>query len=180
MSDGAQCIINEAIRAMKAVFSPNSSQPPIGGGSTTVRFFAGEATPLSAVDLHVAEEGCACGEAPFLWVRLMRRYRSKVFPQPYVGDDGCGSPVVVAIEVGIARCAVMFSEECNFEDYATEAEISLDDSWRVEKALCIAAGWMKADLCSDAVALDAVTPYGPEGGVIAWTGILYARVDSTD
>lgn len=178
MTDGAECALNHVITALKQAFDPTSVQPPLGGGSVNVRMFAGEAAPLSAVDLHFGDPGCACGESPFLWVRLVRRYRSKVFPQPFVGDDPCGLPRVVPIEVGVARCAVTFDDTCTWEDYATEAEVSLDDSWRIELALCRAESLLKSSGCSDAVALDAVIPYGPEGGVIAWYGTLYVRLDT--
>jgi len=178
MTDGAECVLNNVITALKQVFAPDSSHPPLGGGTEKVRVFAGEAAPLSAVDLHLADEDCACGQQPFLWVRLVRRYRSRAFPQPYVGDDPCGSPVVVAVEIGVARCAVMFSDSCEWEDYANEAEVSLDDSWRIELALCRAATLMKRANCSDVVAFDSIIPYGPEGGVIAWYGTLYARLDT--
>lgn len=176
LNDGADCIINKVICALKEAFSPNSSQPPIGSGTERVRVFAGEAAPLSAVDMHL--DDCGCGNDPFLWVRLVRRFRSQTFPQPYVGDNGCGSPRVIAIEVGIARCAAVNSEGCDWTAYESEAEISLDDSARIELALCRAAALMKASKCSDMVALDAVVPFGPEGGVIAWVGNLYARVDN--
>lgn len=176
ITDGAECIVNAAIAALKAAFSPTSSQPPLGGGTDVVRFFAGEATPTSYVDMHISE--CACGGDPFIWVRLLRRYRSQTFPQPYVGNDPCGSPVVVALEVGVARCAVMSAEGCSWEELAQEAEVSMDDSWRIELALCTAANRMRNTECSDAVAIDVIAPYGPEGGIIAWTGTLYARVDS--
>lgn len=174
--DGASCILNGVICALREAFTSESSYPPIGGGTDRVRVFAGEAAPLSAVDMHINE--CGCGNDPFIWVRLMRRYRTRTFPQPYVGEDPCGSPTAVAIEVGVARCAAMYEEGCDWTAYEAEAEVSLDDSWRIDLALCRAAATLKKSGCSDAVAMDAVVPYGPEGGVIAWTGTLYVRVDS--
>lgn len=174
--DGADCILNAVICALREAFTPQGSYPPIGGGTERVRVFAGEAAPLSAVDMHINE--CGCGNDPFVWVRLMRRFRTKAFPQPYVGEDPCGTPTALAIEIGVARCAAVYAEDCDWTAYESEAEVSLDDSWRVDLALCRAAAKLKESGCSDAVALDAVVPYGPEGGVIAWTGTLYARVDS--
>jgi hypothetical protein len=176
MIDGVECIINQTIRAMRDVFSPTSSQPPLGGGTETVRFLAGEASPMAVVDLHIAD--CECGKDPFLWVRLLRRYRSRTFPQPFIGDDPCGSPVVVALEIGVLRCAVVGQPDSSLEDYGKEAEISLDDSWRIELAQCQAVSKLKQARCSDMVALDAVVPYGPDGGIIGWTGSLYVRVDT--
>lgn len=170
--------MNNVICALKEVFAPNSSCPPLGGGTERVRVFAGEAPPLSAVDMHLADDGCGCGQQPFVWVRLMRRFRTETFPQPYVGDRGCGAPVAVAIEIGVARCAAVFDPDCSWSTYEAEAEVSLDDSARIELAMCRASSLMKAGNCADMVALDATIPYGPEGGIFAWLGTLYARVDS--
>lgn len=173
---GVECILNKTICAMREVFSPTSSYPPLGGGSTKVRVFAGDAAPMGAVDLHINE--CECGSDPFLWVRLMRRYRTKAFPSPYVGADGCETQIAVAVEVGVGRCAVMSAEGGDWDALANEAEISLDDSGRIEFALCRAAALMKESKCSDMQALDIVAPFGPEGGVIGWTGTLYAAVST--
>lgn len=176
--DGADCVLNAVICAMREAFSNESSFPPVGGGTDKVRVFAGDAAPLSAVDMHIDE--CGCGNDPFIWVRLMRRYRTLNFPQPYVGDNNCGGQKVIAVEVGVARCAAVFSPDgCDWTAYEAEAETSLDDSWRVELALCRASAKLKqpdadGDICSELVALDAVIPYGPEGGVYAWIGTLYA------
>lgn len=172
-NDGVECILNQTICALREAFDPASSYPPLGGGSTIVRVFAGEATPLAAVDLHIAD--VECGGDPFLWVRLVRRYVTQTFPQPYVGPDGCAAQRVVAVEIGVARCAVISSSP-EWAALAEEAEISLDDSGRIELALCRASTLMKSKNCSDMQALDAVVPYGPEGGILAWTGTLYAAV----
>lgn len=177
LNDGVDCIINKTICALKEAFSPNASDPVLGGGTDRVRVFAGEAAPLSAVDMHLGDDGCGCGEQPFIWVRLMRRYRTQAFPTPDLSDN-CGAQRAVAIEVGVARCAAVFEESCSWTSYESEAEISIDDSARIELALCRAATLMRASHCSDSVAIDAVVPYGPEGGVIAWVGTLYARVDN--
>lgn len=178
LHDGVDCVLNNIICALRETFTPNSSHPPLGGGSERVRVFAGAAPPLAAVDMHLEDEGCGCGGEPFIWVRLMRRYRSKAFPQPYVGGDPCSLPVVAAVEIGVARCAAVFNPECDWTAYEQEAEISLDDSRRIEFAMCRATALLKGSRCSDMVATDMVVPFGPEGGVIAWVGTLYVRVDS--
>lgn len=176
-NDGVECILNNVITAMREAFDPTSSYPPLGGGSTVVRTFAGDATPLAAVDMHVNDIGC--GQDPFLWVRLARRYRSQSFPQPYVGANNCQAQIVVAVEVGVARCAVIETGEgTDWAALAAEAEISLDDSGRIELALCRASSLMTGARCSDMQAIDAVVPYGPDGGVIAWTGTIYAAVST--
>lgn len=173
MDDPVSCVLNAVVCGMREAFSADSPAPPLGGGTSKVRVFAGDAAPLAAWDAH--REDCDCNE-PFLWVRLMRRYRTKAFPAPYVGPDPCASPVVAAVEVGVGRCASTSLEGCSWETYADEAEVSLDDSWRVELALCRAAAIMKRGQCADLTATDAVIPYGPEGGVVAWIGTLYAQV----
>lgn len=173
---GVECILNAVICAMREAFDPNSSYPPLGGGSTAVRVFAGDAAPMSAVDLHINE--CGCNADPFLWVRLTRRYRSKVFPSPYVGADGCTTQIAIAVEVGVGRCAVMSAEGGEWKELAEEAEISLDDSGRIELALCRAQTLMQAKGCSDMQAVDTIAPFGPEGGVIGWTGTIYAAVSN--
>lgn len=172
-NEGVECIINAAIFAMREAFDPNSSMPPLGGGGGDVRVFAGSGAPMDAVDMHVSDCGC---DKPFLWVRLVRRYKTKTFPQPYVGALECDVMNAVAIEVGVARCAALSAEAPDWKTLAEEAEISLDDSGRIELALCRAADLMKTRECSDIQAVDAVVPYGPEGGIISWVGTMYALV----
>lgn len=173
--DPASDIVNAFITAMKAAFNPDDTvQAPLGGGSTDVRFFASDgALPTSVVD---PEGGLAIGcKAPFLWVRVDRRFRSRQseFPAVYVGDKDCKAADVVrgvAVEVGVARCSDM-SAKPKWSVLEREAEISLDDSWRIELALCMAATILsKAD---HAVATDTIAPLGPDGGLIAWTGMAY-------
>lgn len=177
--DGVECILNNIIKALREWFRPDSNYPPVGPGTERVRVFAGDAAPLSAVDMH--NEDCGgCGNDPFLWIRLMRRYPTDMdrFPGATLGQSPCGNIMAVAIEVGIARCAAVFDDNCDWTAYESEAEISLDDSWRLQMALCMATGLLKDSECSDATTLDSIIPYGPEGGVIAWIGTLYVRVDS--
>lgn len=176
-NEGVECILNQVICAMREAFDPSSSYPPLGGGSTTVRVFAGAATPMAAVDIHINDTGC--GQDPFLWVRLERRYRTQTFPQPYIGANGCAAQVAVAVEVGVARCAVIETGDGpDWTALAEEAEISLDDSGRIELALCRASTLMTSKGCSDMQAVDVIAPYGPDGGVIAWTGTIYAAVST--
>lgn len=179
LHDGVDCIITTVVQAMREAFSPTATFPPLGGGSERVRIFAGEAAPLSAVDMHLEDPECGC-DVPFLWVRLMRRYPTDLgrFPSASVGDSPCGAAMAAAVEVGIARCAAVFSETCSWSAYEAEAEVSLDDSNRIQIALCRAQRLLKTNECSDASSMDAILPYGPEGGVIAWTGTLYVRIDS--
>lgn len=172
MTDAAHEVINAVMSAMRWAFDPASEQPPVGGGSTTVRFFGGDGLPIEAWDAHAAGTDC---DDPFLWVRLARRYRAETFPQQALAPAPCGLPVAVVVEVGVGRCAVVEAQP-SWEDYETEAEVSLDDSWRVELALCRAASAITRQDIATATAIDAITPYGPEGGVIAWLGSLYVQL----
>lgn len=165
--DPASAIINTITRSLRGGFTPDSVCPPPGGGSTDIRFFAGDGAPLAAWDAHASGQGC---DDPFLWVRAMRRYRSKVFPTPVLDGSPCELPKVIVIEIGVGRCAVVDAEP-TWDDYAREAEISLDDSWRIERVLCHASGILQRD--GYLVSTDTIAPYGPEGGIIAWTGVVY-------
>jgi hypothetical protein len=169
-TDPAREVIEAVGAALKVAFPVTGEHQPEGGGSDLVRFMAGDTLPLAAWNAHTAG---GCGD-PLLWVRLMRRYRSKDFPAPSIEASSCGRPVALAIEVGVARCAVM-DPEPHWDDYQREAIVSLDDSWRIEMALCHAAGCLKRDKNLNA-STDTIVPFGPEGGVIAWSGVLYVHL----
>lgn len=175
LSDPVDCAIDLTVRALRECFAPDSTDPPIGGGSADVRLFAGEGTPTAAVDVHMSETDCAV--TPFLWVRLVRRYRTLAdVARPYVGDTSCAAPPAVTLEIGVARCAVVSADGVDWDALAAEAEIGIDDSARIALAQCRAATLMRAEGCSEGVGLDVVTPYGPEGGVIAWLAMLHIRL----
>lgn len=168
--DPALAVIDAVARVLAEVFSPDSSCPPIGGGCEVVRRFHGDGAPLSAWMSHSNTAGC---EQPFLWVRLARRYRSAAFPSPTVVDDPCGHPRVIAVEIGAARCAVLDAEP-PWEAYEHEFDTGLDDSWRLELALCRITKQLREQ--TPAVSVDAISPYGPDGGVVAWTAMLYIQL----
>ena len=175
--DPSTCVINAVIGALRENFLPSSADPPMGTGTDNVHLFGGDVFPIEAWDYFRGPENAGCDER-FIWVRLVRRYRSREFPTPYLGADSCGVPVAIAVEVGVARCSVVLTtESCDWDCYATEAEIGLDDGWRIECALATASARIRDAYCSAAVALDSVQPFGPEGGVVAWTSVLYAQLD---
>lgn len=146
--------------------------PPLVGHADVVRFFAGDGAPLAAWDSH-ASQGC---ESPFIWVRAMRRYTSSTFPSPTLNTSPCGAQIrVVAIEAGVGFCAVI-DQSPSWEQYSAEAAVSMDTAWRLEIALDNAACKLRYDAGGDRLtAVDSLVPYGPEGGVIAWTGVLYVN-----
>lgn len=162
-------IVPAFITALRQAFNPNDTvAPPTGGGSTEVWTFAGDGALPDAV---VCKPGI-----PFLWLRLDRRFRARKrdFPAAFVADGNCATSVdvirAVAVEIGVARCTTMEAspKRAVLED---EATVSLDDSWRLDLALCMAANALKSE--STPVATDTVAPIGPEGGLIAWTGMAY-------
>jgi len=167
--DPALAPIGVVIEAVGDCFSPTLECPPVGGGSLNVRFLAGDGPALATFDSH-SREGRNCGE-PFIWVRAGRRYRTKTFPNPIATGD-CELPSVVPIEVGVGRCAVVALSP-SWEDYQAEAERSLDDAWRIERALCLASARLRNADAQHLTAYDTIVPYGPEGGIIAWIGTIY-------
>lgn len=175
-TDPAVDVIVAYSSAMREAFSPEGRCPPVAG-SNDVRFVAGEGPALVAFDVHT-RRGNKCAE-PFLWVRLARRFRtdkSRAFIQPVLDTNAnCGAaPRVVAIEVGVARCSVAVNERASWDDYEREAQQALDDSWRLELAMCRAQSKLQA-LHHD-VATDVINPAGPDGGVIAWVANAYVRL----
>ena len=171
-TDTAIEAVNAFILAMKQAFNPaDAVQPPLGGGSDKVHFVAGDVVPLEMWDSFA--QGTNCLE-PFLWVRLVRRFRSKVFPAETIDDSNCSLPRVVRIEVGIGRCAVLPRSNgiYDWDQLAVAAEVSMDDSYRIELALCRA----RSLLINNAVATDTIAPFGPEGGVTAWAGTALVQI----
>jgi hypothetical protein len=164
--DPAEEVINAFITALKQAFNPHDVvQPPEGGGSETVRFVAGDVVPLELWDAH-AQGGSDCA-APFLWVRLMRRSRARDMTIERTLPNACGQLRVIDIEIGVGRCAAL-GETVDWAAIAKEAEISRDDSWRIDLALCMAGDALRT--AGHQIAVGTVVPYGPEGGVIAWSG----------
>lgn len=169
--DSASDVVDAFITAMREVFDPTSACPPDGGGSTAVRFFAGDGDLPASLMPNAGSGDCD----PLLWVRVAHRFRSRTteFPAAYVADTPCTDLTrVLAVEVGVGRCSTMEAEP-DWDLLATEAEVSLDDSWRIEKVLCAVSARLRSK--TRAVATDTVAPFGPSGGVIAWTGMAYVQ-----
>lgn len=164
--DSLQDIVNTVRDAVLAAFNPTDAvMVPTGGGSATCRIVAGDAVPMQMWDAHA--QGSDCKE-PFLWVRVMRRFRSKQFPAAIIATD-CATQPVVELEIGVGRCSAL-SAEVDWDELDDEALVSLDDCWRVELALCRAQTLLTT--AGRTVGTGAITPYGPEGGVVAWNGTL--------
>ncbi|QGH80031.1 hypothetical protein SEA_NHAGOS_20 [Gordonia phage NHagos] len=170
-TDPVDAIVTAFTTALREAFAPDSECPPVGGGTADVRLFAGDAIPLAAWNAHNDGDDC---DHPFLWVRLMRRYRTNAFPSPGIANQNCDWPRVVAVEIGVGRCAVVDLEP-SWEDYEREAHTSIDDGWRIELALCRAKSIILNGNIGAAFGTDTINPYGPEGGVVAMTGIGYVQ-----
>jgi hypothetical protein len=167
-TDPASAIITDVMNSMRAAFDPDSPCPPLGGGSTNVRFFTWQGAPLSAWDAH-NEGGENCDE-PFLWVRLDSRYRTTSFPTESIDQYPCESVEVIPLELGVGRCSRL-EAQVDWADLAAEAEVSLDDTWRLMRAMRAVCQKMVAQNYLSAT--DTLVPYGPEGGITAWSGMLY-------
>lgn len=174
--DGARCVLLTTAEKVARAFDPHQPDtsplqgPPHGaGGAGAVRLFAGDAPPLDAFNAHTGECGC---DAPFLWVRLVRRYRTSDFPAPAVGA-GCGADPAVTVEAGVARCAALGAEPA-WQEWEEEAAAALDDSWRLETAMCWAAAALAR--CGMDAAQDETVPHGPDGGAAGWVATMHVRL----
>ncbi|QWY84367.1 hypothetical protein SEA_KNOCKER_25 [Mycobacterium phage Knocker] len=167
MPDNVRHIVETAQAVMLEFFGERDVAPAVVGTVKEVRLFAGDGIPLAAWNSIGG-----CGDV-FAWVRVLRRYRTRAFPAPTIDAAPCGLPKAVAIEVGVASCASM-EEQPRWSDYEREAVESMDTAWRIEEALCVMSKRLKADDSERNTGTDTVVPYGPDGGVLAWTGILYA------
>lgn len=180
--DPAECVINHLISGLLASFDATSEIPPLGGGALIARFFAGDQIPLAAFVAHRDElegndtnctEGCC---QPFLWVRLLRRYRTTDFPNPIV-TPGCNVTRALAVEIGAARCSVPEATP-TMDAWGDEAEVNRDDGWRLDIALCmgLTAAINDQDCAAEVFAIEQVIPYGPDGGVIGVVGTAFVQI----
>lgn len=167
MPDNVREIVTTAQAVLLEFFGPDAAVKAKVGTVNEVRLFAGDGIPLAAWNSIGG-----CGDV-FVWVRVVRRYRTRGFPTPTIDSAPCGLPKALALEVGVASCASM-EESPRWEDYAREADEAMDTAWRLEEALCVMSSRLKRDDSERLTGVDTVTPYGPDGGVLAWTGVLYA------
>lgn len=161
--DPASDVINAFKAGLTSAYNVDSACPPDGLTVTPpVYFFGGESAPLEAVTAHTADPGC---DVPFLWVRFAGRYQTRVFPAPVADVVDCDVPSAIEVEIGVAWCAVIASNATP-ADYAVDAEASLIHSWRIERARCAAVTTLRNS--NHKVAIDIISPYGPDGGIMAW------------
>lgn len=130
-----------------------------------VRAFAGDSAPLAAWDAHSQSS-----DAPFVWVRVVNRFRCRTFPAMTNDIDPNVLPRVVAIEAGVARCAIT-DVNPRWDDYQQEFDEHLADSWQLDQSVEIASATLTEN--GHLVGADPILPYGPDGGVVAVTTTLY-------
>lgn len=169
--DEAILVVNTFIAALLDAFNPaDSIQPPLGGGGAAVHFLSGEVVALELFDAQAIGSNCS---DPFLWVRAVDRFRWRDFPAPYTGAlaGDCEYPSAMTVEMGIARCTSLDASgsTINWAKIGEEARIGLDDSWRIQLALCAAVPQLHKQ--SRLVAIRPVIPQGPAAGVQAWATV---------
>lgn len=163
MSDPAVAVVTTVMDTLAEAFATPTGPAPV------VRFFAGDGPALAAWDSH-ASGGCV---DPFIWVLAQRRYRSQTFPAPTIDTNPCALTRVLQVQIGVGRC-VNVDEVPNWDAMESEAARSLADSYRIEQALCRAAKALSDEGAQTGV--DTLLPYGPEGGIAAWTGAIYVSL----
>lgn len=106
-----------------------------------------------------------------VWLTVLRRYRTSEFPVESFESGNCSQPRAVLVQLGVARCSATMTDDGgppNPDDVHMEAIRGLDDSARLDRALCAAADLLDEQGMISGWAADAAEPVGPEGGVITW------------
>lgn len=170
--DPSQEFILELMNVVRAVYSPDSGYPPVGGGTKAVHFVSGEGPSWDPMAGRYGEQDddgdCA---NPFVWVRLVTRYRSTSFPEATVMPGCSGIPVLV-LEIGVGRC-VNIDAHVDWEVIANEAEWGLDDAFRLDKIACVLTGRLGNRAM---VAAEPASPEGPDGGGIVWSTNVFIGI----
>jgi hypothetical protein len=150
--------------------------PPLGGGTTTVWHLSGDviAPPPWVIGEDGTCETCdGCG--PYLWMRLAQRWRqgqSQNMTASAAVIPKCGQARGVTIEVGIARCHPLDGDP---EVYQNKGLVLLDDSWRLDLALCAALKEAERLDIAKETGVGTGSPEGPEGMVLTWAQSAYAQ-----
>lgn len=173
MADHAATVIGLAVAQLRRFFTPEQQVPPLGGGTDTVNIVAGEvASPPPWVGVRDDDDTSCDDCGPYLWVRLVRRWRTEEFPTEATAG-GCGLQPAITIEAGIARCHPFDPSPADLEEIAM---VQLDDSWRIDRALCAAMREAESKGVVANTGLGAGEPFGPEGLVIAWLQTAHAQL----
>ena len=168
-SSQASILVAEKVRAeLEARFSTGE---PIGGivPADRVQHRIGSQVVLDGFLDSNGEPRSDCDA--LVWVTVIRRYRTTVFPAEEYVSTNCGQPRAITVQVGIARCSAMMDEYGTpppADRIAHEARRGLDDAGRLDAALCAAGRSLSDAGTINGFAIDASEPVGPEGGVVSW------------
>lgn len=163
MSNKVAGIIAEVMAQLRVQFHEGT---PLGG-----------AVPIERIQHRIGAEVVLDGFDgnddcdALVWVSILRRYRTVDFPSEAYEIDNCRVGKAITIVVGIARCTSMMDDYGNPPDpdqVAHEAVVGIDDSSRLDAALCRAGRVLEDDGRANGFALDAAEPMGPSGGIVAW------------
>lgn len=166
MPDRAVTVIGLVIEKLRLYFTPEQTTPPLGGGTDTVNVLAGD-----VVTPWLGDEGDGgCG--PYLWVRMVRRWRTDDWPAESAAG-GCRAGRAITLEAGVARC---YPADPSVDEAEQIAHVQWDDSARMDAALCAAmAAAEKAGVAVN-TGLGAGDPVGPEGMTIIWVQTAHAQL----
>lgn len=151
------------LEELRVVFC-DEDNPPLGGVVPEVEHRPGS---------DVALDGLMDGNCPgIVWVNCHRIYTTTEFPAETDNPRPCTGQNAAAIQLGAARCCATVDDRGyppSPADMERDALIGLDDAHRLKVAACRAIRRAKdLDLIDDAVQ-SALEPYGPAGGILAWT-----------
>lgn len=169
--DPSQEFVTELMNVVRAVYHPDSNYPPIGGGTTQVHLVSGEGPSWDPMAGRIGEQDGEKCPNPFVWVRLLSRYRSESFPEPST-TVSCPGISVLALEVGVGRC-VNIDAEVDWRVIAQEAEWGIDDAYRLDKIACVLSGYLANRAL---VAAEPAVPEGPDGGGIVWSSNVFIGI----
>lgn len=144
--------------AVGDLIPPGRVQHRVGSQVVLDGFVSSSGQPLSKCD-------------GLVWVTVVRRYRTSIFPGEEYASSNCGHPKAITVQVGVARCSAMMDEYGTPpppEVIAYEATRGLDDAGRLDAALCAAGRLLEETGKINGFAIDSSEPVGPEGGVISW------------
>lgn len=175
MADPAVTILGYVVESLRLAFDPKSATPPLGGGTPSIRLVGGDGIPQAYFHPY-REAGCS---EPLVWVRLVRRYYTELLPEESGRTTtGCARPAALTVEAGVLRCSTM-DPDPPWTDIEREALTQLDDGYRVDAAMRRAMKCARDEHRAHDTYLSPGEPWGPHGGVIAWTQWVHVQVAGT-
>lgn len=174
--DKAVGVIGCVAERLRQFFGPDTEFPPIGGAIHQVHVLAGDqVAPPPWVG--TTEDCTDCTDcSAYLWVRLVSRWRtgqSQNMTASAAVIGKCNQARGITVEAGVARCHPLEGTRDELEQHAL---IQMDDSWRMDNALCAGMADAEAAGFASDTGLGTGEPYGPEGLLIIWTQRAYAQL----